>query len=123
MGVYSSALILAVRPSHCPQITDKQRKPAHAKRYYTYRTHPDAIIKKNYSIERSAYNTPTQTLQLHYTCDLDSKLRSLTAQIITYENVLSEACPTNGIASFPRCLDPPCPLWTGLVNGKDRKYK
>ena len=38
VGVVSSALIPVVRPSHCPQDKDKQRKPAHAKRLYTHAT-------------------------------------------------------------------------------------
>lgn len=50
--------------------------------------------------EVTKYNSPTQTLQLHYTCDLESKLRSLTAQNVTSENVLSETSLTSGCGSY-----------------------
>ena len=53
---------------------------------------------------------PTQTLQLHYTCDLDSKLRSLTAQIVTLKTSFSRP-PLQLVvsASFHKNFEWPCP--------------
>ena len=71
------------------------------------------------------YNTPTRTLQLHYTCEVDSKLRSLK---ITDSNVRKR--PFSISQPYKRLRRPldsidvltrPCPLRTGLVGCKYTK--
>ena len=96
VGVVSSALIPVVRPSHCPQVKDKQRKPAHAKRLYTHATawytliiiymqiHTYTYNKSIYAVQ--GYNPRAQTLSVALPLYLRSKLRSLTTQTVTLEN-------------------------------------
>jgi hypothetical protein len=80
------------------------------------------LLKGNDLLE---YNTPTRTLQLHYTCEVDSKLRSLK---ITDSNVRKR--PFSISQPYKRLRRPldsidvltrPCPLRTGLVGCKYTK--
>ena len=74
--------------------------------------------------EWSGYNTPSQTLQLHYLCDMDSNLRDLTPQIVTSENVLFPLAGPDKRFCRPQdslnVVDPPCPK-TGLIGYKSKK--
>ena len=86
VGVNSSAPTPVFRPSHCPHIKDKQRKPAHVKLYYALGNY----LFQN-KLENKAYNnTPYANASLHYLCDMVSKLRSLK---ITDSNVQKTSFP------------------------------
>ena len=98
VGVVSSALIPTVRPSHCPQVKDKQRKPAHAKRIYMNEQHavPHSIGGETRVFQ--GYNPLRWRSPLHYLC-IWLSLRSLTTQTVTLENAFSR--PALQMAFWP----------------------
>ena len=92
-------LIPTVRPSHCPQVKDKQRKPAHAKETIC----PTPILHTHEKMGVQlvhGYNPLTQTLSVALPLYLMSKLRSLNSQTVTLENAFMSLA-TRDVALFP----------------------
>ena len=96
MGVYSSALIPAVRPSHCLQVRISN---------VSQPTSSDIIITASQcsSNERNMshwYNTPSQTLQLHYSV-LGLKVAKFDCTDSNVQKTsFPSACPTNDIVGL-----------------------
>ena len=123
VGVNSSVPIPIIRLSHCLQVRiSNASQPTPSDIIHNTSTIPQVNQVVD---EWSGYNPPTRTLQLHYLCEVVSKLRSLK---ITDSNVrkrpfsfsqsLTNGCLGLRISSMLN--DPPCPK-TGLIGCKNTK--
>ena len=118
---FVSSLIPVFRPSHCPFVKISNASQPTPSNIISLPT--NAIIKFYYSSKWLEYNTPHVDASVALPLWYGFKVAKFEKpQIVTFENVLSETSLTNDIASFHQCLDPPCPLRTGLVSGKIKKY-
>ena len=100
-----------------PLSKDKQRKSAHAEWYYRYNLPLHLLIGATNHWDIIHPRRRSVALHLY----LDSKLRSLTAQIVTFENVLSlwPALQMTSLAlGFPQCLDITYPQRDLLCRGQ-----